>query len=68
MLNFRIIIKTENQISDGSRQATVALEVVLSLVFVGIKPVLFKSDLMILFEGWLWWPPTWPGDTTVSGD
>ena len=35
MVNFSIDQKTESQNSEGSRQATVALEVILSLVFVG---------------------------------
>ena len=35
MMYFSIDLKTESQSSEGSRQATVALEVILSLVFVG---------------------------------
>ena len=35
MVYFSIDLKTESQSSEGSRQATVALEVILSLVFVG---------------------------------
>ena len=35
MVYFSTDLKTESQSSEGSRQATVALEVILSLVFVG---------------------------------
>ena len=38
------VLKTETQSSEGSRQATVALEVILSLVFVGRYRSLFIFD------------------------